>query len=205
MRAIVVLGMAMLMSGCIVIDREVRFYTAADVDAITSQMECRQVARNLLEIARCDLAALARRWRLVWVVRIVRVWLVRIAHDASFLVVGTRVNAARGMTVPLCLGLAVGLGGGFRRSEVAEEDRLAANPDARFVVGVGDVPAQVLAALGLVVFDPGDANARKSFHTLAVFRRRRARPTMNAPAAMMPGMPAPATGPGTAFTAVTIA
>lgn len=54
MRAIIALGMAMLMSGCIVIDREVRFYTAADVDAITSQMECRQIARNLIEIARCD-------------------------------------------------------------------------------------------------------------------------------------------------------
>jgi hypothetical protein len=46
--------MAVLMSGCVVTDREARYYTAADIDAITSQMECRQNARNYLQMARCD-------------------------------------------------------------------------------------------------------------------------------------------------------
>jgi hypothetical protein len=54
MKTLIVLGMAVLMSGCVVIDREARFYTAADVDAITAQMECRQNARNYLQMARCD-------------------------------------------------------------------------------------------------------------------------------------------------------
>ena len=54
MRAVIVLGMALLMSGCIVTDREARFYTASEIDAITARMECRQVARNYLEITRCD-------------------------------------------------------------------------------------------------------------------------------------------------------
>jgi uncharacterized lipoprotein YmbA len=54
MKTIIVLGMAVLLSGCIVTDREVRYYTAADIDAITSQMECRAIARNYLQLARCD-------------------------------------------------------------------------------------------------------------------------------------------------------
>jgi hypothetical protein len=56
MRTIVLLGMAMLAGGCTVTDREdrARYYTAAEIDAITSSMQCRQTARNLLQLMRCD-------------------------------------------------------------------------------------------------------------------------------------------------------
>ena len=52
---IILLGMlALTLSGCIVTDREALYYTRADVDAITSAIECRQLARTLVQVARCD-------------------------------------------------------------------------------------------------------------------------------------------------------
>jgi hypothetical protein len=46
---------AVLLSGCIVTDREAAmFYTRADVDAITAEMQCKQLARNLVQISRCE-------------------------------------------------------------------------------------------------------------------------------------------------------
>jgi len=50
-----VLPIALLLSGCIVTDREAAlFYTRADVDAITAEMQCKQLARNLVQVARCE-------------------------------------------------------------------------------------------------------------------------------------------------------
>ena len=50
-----VLPIALLLSGCIVTDREAAlFYTRADVDAITAEMQCKQLARNLVQISRCE-------------------------------------------------------------------------------------------------------------------------------------------------------
>jgi hypothetical protein len=49
------LGMlALSLSGCMITDREALFYTRADVDAINARSECRMLARNLVQIARCD-------------------------------------------------------------------------------------------------------------------------------------------------------
>jgi len=54
MRGIILLGMALLMGGCVVSDREQLFYTRAEIDAITIRMECKQMARNYLQLSRCD-------------------------------------------------------------------------------------------------------------------------------------------------------
>ena len=49
------LGMlALTLSGCVITDREQLYYTRADVDAIQARSECRLLARNLVQIARCD-------------------------------------------------------------------------------------------------------------------------------------------------------
>jgi hypothetical protein len=51
----VLLGMlALALSGCMVTDREAIYYTKADVDAITAAIECRQLARTLVQVTRCD-------------------------------------------------------------------------------------------------------------------------------------------------------
>ena len=52
---IILLGMlALTLSGCIVTDREALYYTRADIDALNARSECRLLARNLVQIARCD-------------------------------------------------------------------------------------------------------------------------------------------------------
>ena len=53
---VILLGMlALVLSGCMVTDREAAlFYTRADVDAITAEMQCKQLARNLVQVARCE-------------------------------------------------------------------------------------------------------------------------------------------------------
>jgi hypothetical protein len=49
-----VLPITLLLSGCMVTDREgPLFYTRADVDAITAEMQCKALARNLVQISRC--------------------------------------------------------------------------------------------------------------------------------------------------------
>ena len=53
------LGMLALLSGCVTTDREVsayleRYYTRAEVDAINAEIACRELARNLVQIARCN-------------------------------------------------------------------------------------------------------------------------------------------------------
>jgi len=53
------LGMLALLSGCVTTDREVsayleRYYTRAEVDAIEAEIQCRALARNLVQIARCN-------------------------------------------------------------------------------------------------------------------------------------------------------
>ena len=55
MTRLIVLGMlALTLSGCVITDREALYYTRADVDAIQARSECRMLARNLVQIARCD-------------------------------------------------------------------------------------------------------------------------------------------------------
>jgi hypothetical protein len=54
MRTIVLGMLALSLSGCVITDREALFYTRADIDAINARSECRMLARNLVQIARCD-------------------------------------------------------------------------------------------------------------------------------------------------------
>ena len=51
-----VLGMlALLLSGCMVTtDREALYYTRAEVNAINAGVQCRALARTLVQISRCD-------------------------------------------------------------------------------------------------------------------------------------------------------
>jgi uncharacterized lipoprotein YmbA len=52
---VLMLGMlALVLTGCVVTDREALYYTRADIDAITSTIECKQLARNLVQVARCE-------------------------------------------------------------------------------------------------------------------------------------------------------
>ena len=54
MTKIVVLGMTMLLGGCMVVDREALYYTRSDVDAVNAGIQCRQLAKTLVQVARCD-------------------------------------------------------------------------------------------------------------------------------------------------------
>ena len=54
MRIIILGVLGMVLSGCVVSDREALFYTRAEVDAINARSECRLLARNLLQVYRCD-------------------------------------------------------------------------------------------------------------------------------------------------------
>ena len=51
----IILALGLLLSGCIT-DRgaEVRFYTASDIDAMNARIQCRALARNLIQLSRCD-------------------------------------------------------------------------------------------------------------------------------------------------------
>ena len=51
----ILMGMLLLSAGgCVITDREALYYTRADIDAINARSECRWIARNMLQIARCD-------------------------------------------------------------------------------------------------------------------------------------------------------
>jgi hypothetical protein len=43
-----------MLGGCLMTDREQIYYTRSDIDAITAGMECRRLARDLVQISRCD-------------------------------------------------------------------------------------------------------------------------------------------------------
>jgi hypothetical protein len=56
-----VLGMLALTLGGCVTDQDVaylasNYYSRADVDAIAAEMQCRQLARDLVQVARCNVA-----------------------------------------------------------------------------------------------------------------------------------------------------
>ena len=50
--------LALTLGGCMVVDREAwlsreQFYTRGDVDAINNEIQCRTLARNLVQVSRC--------------------------------------------------------------------------------------------------------------------------------------------------------
>ena len=54
MRLIVLALLGMALGGCVITDREQIYYSRADVDAINAEMSCKQLAKNLVQIARCE-------------------------------------------------------------------------------------------------------------------------------------------------------
>lgn len=46
--------LATALSGCMVTDREATYYTRSEVDAIAARVECRSMARTLIQIYRCE-------------------------------------------------------------------------------------------------------------------------------------------------------
>ena len=52
---VLVMGMLVLsLGGCLVTDRETLVYTRSDVDAINAEAQCKLLARNLVQISRCE-------------------------------------------------------------------------------------------------------------------------------------------------------
>ena len=55
MKTIVFAVLALALGGCMVTyDRDHLYYTRADVDAITAGMQCRALARTLVQVSRCE-------------------------------------------------------------------------------------------------------------------------------------------------------
>jgi hypothetical protein len=54
MRLLLLPILALVLTGCMITDREAVYYTRSDVDAINSGIQCRQLARTLVQIARCE-------------------------------------------------------------------------------------------------------------------------------------------------------
>lgn len=48
------LMLAALVSGCIVVTERPAYYTRYEVDAITAENNCRALARNMLQMERCN-------------------------------------------------------------------------------------------------------------------------------------------------------
>jgi hypothetical protein len=53
------LGMLIVLGGCVTTDRDVagyldRYYTRSEIDALNTRQACKQLARTLIQIARCD-------------------------------------------------------------------------------------------------------------------------------------------------------
>lgn len=53
MKIVVLALLALSLTGCMVTDRAPDFYTRSEIDAIYSEAQCKQLARNLVQIYRC--------------------------------------------------------------------------------------------------------------------------------------------------------
>ena len=45
--------LAALLLGCVITDREQLYYSRPDIDAIPAEVQCKQMARTLVQISRC--------------------------------------------------------------------------------------------------------------------------------------------------------
>jgi hypothetical protein len=45
---------AVALGGCMITDREATYYTRAEIDAMAARIECRSMARTIIQIYRCD-------------------------------------------------------------------------------------------------------------------------------------------------------
>jgi hypothetical protein len=51
---IVLVLLAVLLSGCLIVTERPPFYTRYEVDAINAELACRNMARTVLQIERCS-------------------------------------------------------------------------------------------------------------------------------------------------------
>lgn len=42
------------LSGCVVTDREALYYTRSEIDAMAARIECRNMARTIIQVYRCE-------------------------------------------------------------------------------------------------------------------------------------------------------
>ena len=54
MRIVACVILAAVLSGCMVTDREGTYYTRSEVDAMAARIECRTMARTIVQIYRCE-------------------------------------------------------------------------------------------------------------------------------------------------------
>jgi hypothetical protein len=64
MNKLAMLGILVILGGCQLVDRDMyvrelgivqsNYYTRADVDALNATSQCKLLARNLVQVARCD-------------------------------------------------------------------------------------------------------------------------------------------------------
>ena len=54
MRVLVMGILVLSLGGCLVTDRETLVYTRSDVDAINAEAQCKLLARNLVQVSRCE-------------------------------------------------------------------------------------------------------------------------------------------------------
>ncbi len=45
---------ATALGGCMITDREATYYTRAEIDAMAARIECRTMARTIVQIYRCE-------------------------------------------------------------------------------------------------------------------------------------------------------
>jgi hypothetical protein len=53
-KAVLFMLAAVALGGCMVTDREGTYYTRAEVDAMAARIECRTMARTIVQIYRCE-------------------------------------------------------------------------------------------------------------------------------------------------------
>lgn len=53
-KAVLFTVIAVALGGCMVTDREATYYTRAETDAMAARVECRAMARTIVQIYRCD-------------------------------------------------------------------------------------------------------------------------------------------------------
>ena len=54
MRVLVMGILVLSLGGCLVTDRDTLVYTRSDVDAINAEAQCKLLARNLVQVSRCE-------------------------------------------------------------------------------------------------------------------------------------------------------
>lgn len=54
MKVITFVMLGISLGGCMITDREATFYTRTEIDAINARSQCKLLARNLVQVARCD-------------------------------------------------------------------------------------------------------------------------------------------------------